>query len=60
MKYTETTHITSNEQYVRLRIYEGDLQISEAAQELIRLERCQREAAERRLAEVLEAVKAKA
>lgn len=51
MKFKEVDFITSNEGLVRQRIYDGDLQVSEAAQELIRLERCQREEAERRLRE---------
>lgn len=33
--------ITSNEEHVRMRIFDGDLQISEAAAELLRIERAQ-------------------
>jgi len=33
--------ITTNEEYVRLRIYEGDLPADEAMAELLRLERAQ-------------------
>lgn len=36
-------NITNNEDYVRMRIYDGDLQVSEAARELINLERSQRD-----------------
>jgi hypothetical protein len=36
---------------VRLRIYEGGLQVSEAAAELLRLERCQAQERERFLKE---------
>jgi hypothetical protein len=43
--------ITNNEDYVRLRIYEGDLQVSEAAAELLRLARAQHAAECRRLNE---------
>jgi hypothetical protein len=43
--------ITNNEDYVRLRIYEGGLQVSEAAAELLRLERCQAQERERFLKE---------
>lgn len=37
--------IASNEEYVRLRIYEGDLEADQATKELLRLEKCQHEAA---------------
>lgn len=43
--------ITSNEEDVRLRIYDGELQLSEAANELLRMERAQHEATKRRLRE---------
>jgi hypothetical protein len=42
--------ITSNEEYVRLRIFEGDLQISQAGEELLRTERAQHDATRRELA----------
>jgi hypothetical protein len=56
MKSKDVDYITSNEADVRLRIYDGDLQISEAAQELIRMERARADALEARL----NAVQAKA
>lgn len=37
MKSTSVETITSNEQYVRMRIFDGDLQITDANAELIRL-----------------------
>lgn len=43
--------VASNEEYVRLRIFDGDLQVSEAAEELIRLERAQHAETRRMLAE---------
>jgi hypothetical protein len=49
MKAKDVDNITSNEAAVRLRIYDGDLQISEAAQELIRMERARADALEHRL-----------
>lgn len=59
MTFKEVTDITSNEDHVRLRIYNGDLQVSEAAQELIRLERSQAEEYRRKwMAEVKRGVQA--
>jgi len=42
-------YITSNGNYVRLRIFDGDLQISEAGAELLRIEKAQHEATRREL-----------
>ena len=41
MKSTSVETITSNEQYVRMRIFDGDLQISAASAELIRIAQAQ-------------------
>lgn len=41
MKSRSVETITNNEDYVRLRIFDGDLQISEAGAELLRLEKAQ-------------------
>lgn len=41
MKTKEVWTITNNVDAVRMRIYDGDLQISEAGQELLRIEKCQ-------------------
>jgi hypothetical protein len=46
--------ITNNEDYVRLRIYEGDLKIDEASAEMLRLERCQRQAERLRFEQIIE------
>lgn len=46
--------VSSNEEYVRLRIYEGDLKVDEASAELIRLERVQHAETRRRLEELQE------
>lgn len=45
---SEMRTITSNEDHVRLKIYEGDLQLSEAAEELLRIEKAQHDAERRR------------
>lgn len=58
MKSTSVDTITGNDTYVRMRIFDGDLQVSEAADELIRLERSQHDDTKRRLAEALEALAA--
>lgn len=34
-------HVTSNEEHVRLKIFEGDLKIDEAPADLLRIERAQ-------------------
>jgi hypothetical protein len=52
MKTQKTDTITSNEQQVRFEIFSGDLQISEAGAELLRLERAQHDATRARLHEV--------
>lgn len=44
MKTKLVDTVVGNEEFVRMRIYDGDLQINEAAEELLRLERCQRQA----------------
>jgi hypothetical protein len=41
--------VASNEEHVRLRIFSGDLQISEAAQELLNIERAQNASLRREL-----------
>lgn len=47
--------IASNEEYVRLRIYEGDdLKVDDAAAELLRMERAQHAETRRRLEELQE------
>lgn len=43
-KMADAMTITSNEQHVRLKIYEGNLEIGEAAAELIQLSRAQADA----------------
>lgn len=48
MKSRATETVTSNEEFVRLRIFDGDLQVDEASTELIRLARCQARSAEDR------------
>lgn len=58
MKSRSVDSIAGNEDYVRLRIFDGDLQISEAGAELLRLEKAQHEAerkAHRRTQEALAA-----
>lgn len=44
MKSTAVDYITSNEQYVRMMIYAGDLPLDQAKDELLRIERAQRAA----------------
>ncbi len=44
MKSRTIDTITSNEDHVRMRIFDGDLPISDAAFELIRIERAQHDA----------------
>jgi hypothetical protein len=51
MKSKEVTTVTSNEEFVRLRIYDGELPADAGMRELLRLERAQHEATRRRLAE---------
>lgn len=50
--------VTNNEDYVRLRIYEGDLQVSGAAAELLRLEIAQGQARVRELVRHINALTA--
>lgn len=52
MKTKLVDTVTTNEDHVRLRIFDGDLQISEAAAELLRVEKSQR-AADRRCSDLL-------
>jgi len=52
MRTREVDTITSNEGHIRLKIFDGDLQISEAAQELLRLEREQNRSLRRQIAEM--------
>lgn len=42
-KLVET--ITNDEEFIRMRIYDGELNVDQAAEELIRLARAQRDAA---------------
>lgn len=49
MKSKEVMTITSNEEYVRMRIYDGDLRIDDAAAELLRIERAQKKSLQRKL-----------
>jgi len=51
MKTKTVETITSNEEMVRLRIFDGDLNVSDAAAELLRLERAQHAETRRLLAE---------
>lgn len=46
--------ITSNEQHVRLKIYDGDLKIDDALAELLRIERAQNDALRREIRELRE------
>jgi hypothetical protein len=50
MKSKTVTTITSNEEYVRMRIFDGDLKIEDAAAELLRIEQAQYEATRHELA----------
>lgn len=52
MKTKLVDTVTTNEDHVRMRIFDGDLQISEAAAELLRVEKSQR-AAERRYSDLM-------
>lgn len=54
MRYREVDTVTSNEGHVRLRIYDGDLKIDDAAAELLRIERAQHEAECKRHSETRE------
>lgn len=53
MKTRTVETITSNEEHVRLAIFEGRLPLDKAGEELIDLYRRQAEAAENRLRDVL-------
>lgn len=44
MKSTSVDHITSNEQLVRMMIFDGDLPVDQAKDELLRIEREQHKA----------------
>jgi hypothetical protein len=52
MKSKAIDHVTSNEEYVRQRIFDGELPIDAAAAELLRLERAQNDALRRRLSDL--------
>lgn len=52
MKSTAVDYITSNEQHVRMQIFDGDLKIDDAAAELLRLERAQHDATRARVREL--------
>jgi hypothetical protein len=51
MKSRLIANVTSNEDSVRLRIFDGDLPADEAMAELLRIERAQHEVTRRRLRE---------
>lgn len=53
-KAKEVGTVASNEEFVRMRIYDGDLKIDDAADELLRLERAQHAETRRQLREALE------
>lgn len=48
--------ITSNEQHVRLEIFEGRLPIDRAGEELLRIERCQRQADRDRYEQIIDSL----
>ncbi len=47
MKTKDVDFITSNEQHVRMRIFDGSLALSEAGAELLRIEKAQHECTRR-------------
>jgi hypothetical protein len=49
MKSRTVETVTNNEDYVRLRIFDGELPADEATKELLRLERCQHAATREQL-----------
>lgn len=51
MKSTSVDMITSNDGYVRMRIFDGNLGLDEAGAELLRLEQCQHAATRKSLIE---------
>ena len=51
MKNRIVATITNNEDYVRMRIFDGDLKVDDAAAELIRIAEAQARSAEAREAE---------
>ncbi len=54
MKSRSVETVTSNEAFVRMRIYDGDLPIDEAGAELLRIERAQHAAERQRHCETQE------
>lgn len=56
MKSRSVDYITSNEQHVRMQIFDGDLKIDDAAAELLRIERAQHDATRARVRELSEQV----
>jgi hypothetical protein len=52
MKFTTTETITTNEQLVRLRIYDGEIPLDEAGAELLRLTQAQLDHAHARIREL--------
>lgn len=50
----EVDYITSNEDHVRSKIYDGSLQISEAAAELLRIEKAQHNATRHELSQAMQ------
>lgn len=53
MKTRTVTTVASNDEYVRLRIYDGEVKPDQYHEEMLRLERAQHEATRRRLEEAL-------
>lgn len=51
MRFREVNTVTSNDEYVRMRIYDGDLPASEGLVELLTLERAQHAATRAELIE---------
>ncbi len=52
MKSCSVDYITSNEQHVRMMIFDGNLNIDDAAAELLRIERAQHDATRARVREL--------
>lgn len=52
MKARAVDYITSNEEHVRMQIFDGDLRIDEAGAELLRVERAQHDATRTRVKEL--------
>lgn len=46
-------NVTTNEQHVRLKIFEGELPVADGVMELLRIEKAQHDATQRRLNDAL-------